>query len=52
MKKLKNKSKVIAIAFVLLLTFAALSVALPTVGAQDENEEVITYAYLSVEAQN
>ena len=42
MKNLKNQSKVIAIAFVLLLTFADTSVALPTVGAQDDNEEVIT----------
>ena len=42
MKNLKNKSKIFTIALIIVLTFAAMFVALPIVGAQDDNEEVIT----------
>jgi outer membrane protein assembly factor BamB len=45
----KNKTKISAIAFVLLLTFAATLVTLPTVSAHDPAWEVPTYAYLTVE---
>jgi hypothetical protein len=42
----KQSNKII-ISFVLLLTLTATFVALPTVSAQDDHEEVITYACLS-----
>ena len=48
MKIGKNKSKATAIAFVLLLTFAALFVALPIVSAHDPPWEIPTWVYMSV----
>ena len=36
MKNLKNKSKISTIALIIVLTFAAMFVALPIVGAQEE----------------
>jgi len=48
MKNWKIKSKVTAIAFVLMLTFAATFVALPIVSAHDPPLEVPTWAYISL----
>jgi hypothetical protein len=47
MKNTKNK-QLLAIAFTMILTIAAVYVALPIVSAQDDHEQVITYAYLNV----
>jgi len=48
MKTWKIKSKVTAIAFVLMLSFAATFVALPIVSAHDPPWEVPTWAYAYV----
>ena len=51
MRKMKiwnNKSKLSAIAFVIILTFAAIYVALPIVSAHDPAWEVPNWAYISV----
>jgi hypothetical protein len=48
MKNWKIKSKVTAIAFVLILTISAIFVALPIVSAHDPPWEVPTWAYMSV----
>jgi hypothetical protein len=48
MQNLKNKSKISAITFVILLTFAATIVTLPLVTAHDPAWEVPTWAYISV----
>jgi hypothetical protein len=48
MKTWKNKSKLSAIAFAIILTFAAIFVALPIVSAHDPAWEVPTWAYMSV----
>ncbi len=48
MKFWKNKSKITAIAFVLLLSFGVMFVALPIVGAHDPSWQIPTYAYLGV----
>jgi hypothetical protein len=48
MQNLKTKSKLSAIAFVIILTFAATFVALPSVSAHDPAWEIPTYAYISV----
>jgi len=48
MKIWKNKSKISAITFVLLLTFAAIIVTLPIVSAHDPPWEVPTWSYISV----
>jgi len=52
MKKLRNKQKLSAITFVLMLTFAATFVALPIVSAHDPPWEVPTWCYLSIAAPN
>ena len=52
MKNLKIKSKLSAITFVLMLTFAATFVALPIVSAHDPPWEVPTYCYISVASPN
>jgi len=48
MKTLKNKSKISAITFVLLLTFAAVLVALPIVSAADPPLEIPVWCYVTV----
>jgi len=48
MKTWKNKSKISAITFVILLTFAATIVTLPIVSAHDPPWEVPTWSYISV----
>ncbi len=48
MQNLKNKSKISAIPFVILLTFTATIVTLPIVNAHDPAWEVPTWAYISV----
>lgn len=48
MKILKNKTKISAIAFVLLLTFAATMATLPTIYAHDPPWTTPTWAYMSV----
>jgi hypothetical protein len=48
MKTWKNKSKLSAIAFAIILTFAAIFVALPIVSAHDPPREIPTWAYMSV----
>ena len=48
MKTTKNKTKISAITFVLLLTIAALLVSLPTASAHDPAWEIPTWAYMSV----
>ena len=48
MKNLKNKSKISAIAFILLLTFAAIIVALPLATAHDPPWEIPMYAFVNV----
>ncbi len=48
MKIWKNKSKTTAIAFVLLLTFGVIFVALPLASAHDPSWQIPTYAYLAV----
>jgi len=48
MKTWKNKSRISAITFVLILTFAATFVALPIVSAHDPPWEVPTWSYISV----
>jgi len=48
MKISRNKAKATAIIFVLVLTFSALLVAFPTVGAQDAQYTEPTWAYSSV----
>jgi len=48
MKFSRNKAKVTAISFVLVLTFSAILVALPTVVAHDPPLEVPTWAYIAV----
>jgi len=52
MKNLKNKQKLSAITFVLILTFAAIFVALPIVSAHDPPLDVPTYSYISVASPN
>ena len=47
MKNLKNKSKISTTALIIVLTFAAMFVALPIVGAQEEVDMLNT-----TEAQN
>jgi outer membrane protein assembly factor BamB len=47
MQILKNKTKISAITFVLLLTISAIFVALPIVGAHDPPWTVPTWAYIS-----
>ena len=46
MEILKNKSKISTVAFVLMLTFAATLVALPSVSAHDPPWEITCYAYM------
>ena len=48
MKSLKNKSKLSAIAFALVLTVATMLVALPAVSAADPPLEVPTWCYVTV----
>jgi len=48
MKKLKNKQKLSAITFVLILTFAATFVTLPIVSAHDPPWEISTWAYIAL----
>ena len=48
MKTWNNKSKLSAIAFVIILTFAAIFVALPIASAHDPAWEVPNWAYISV----
>jgi hypothetical protein len=48
MKKLKNKTKISAMIFVLLLTFATLIATLPTIYAHDPPWTTPTWAYMSV----
>jgi len=48
LKTLKNKYKISAITFVLLLTFAAVLVALPIVSAADPPLEIPVYCYVTV----
>jgi hypothetical protein len=48
MKTTKNKTKLSAITFILLLTVAAMVVTLPTVLAHDPPLEIPTWAYMSV----
>jgi hypothetical protein len=48
MKTWKNKSKLSAIAFVLILTFSAIIAALPLVSAHDPPLEIPNWAYMSV----
>ncbi len=48
MKNLKNKSKISAIAFVILLTFAAIIVALPIASAHDPAWDVPMYAFVNI----
>ncbi|PVX27787.1 MAG: hypothetical protein CW716_00465 [Candidatus Bathyarchaeum sp.] len=48
MKTWKNKSKLSAIAFVTILTFAATFVTLPIVSAHEPAWEVPNWAYISV----
>ena len=47
MKNLKNKTRLFAIIFVLMLTFAAISVALPIVSAHDPPWTIQNWAYVS-----
>jgi hypothetical protein len=49
---MKNKSKLSAITFVLILTFAVTIVALPLVSAHDPAWEIPTYCYISVASPN
>ena len=48
MRNLKIKLKISTITLILLLTFAAIFVALPIIKAQDKPSEVPTYIYVSV----
>jgi len=48
MKFSRNKTKVTAISFVLVLTFSAILVAFPTVGAHDPPWEIPVFTYASV----
>jgi hypothetical protein len=48
MKTMKNKTKISAIAFVLMLTFGALAATLPTIYAHDPAWETPTWAFMSV----
>ena len=48
MKTLKNKTKISAITFALLLTFAATIFALPTVTAHDPAWETPSWGFMSV----
>jgi hypothetical protein len=47
-KKMKNKTRISAIAFVLLLTFGAILATLPTIYAHDPPWQTPTWAYMSV----
>jgi len=49
MKNLKSKQKLSAITFVLMLTFAAMFVALPIVSAHDPPWEVPRYCYIALQ---
>ncbi len=49
MKNLRDRSKISAIAFVLLLSFSAMFIALPIVSAHDPQWTISTYAFLSVQ---
>jgi outer membrane protein assembly factor BamB len=49
MKKLKNKQKLSAITFILMLTFAATFVALPIVSAHDPAWEIPRYCYIALQ---
>jgi hypothetical protein len=48
LKNLKNKSKISAIAFVILLTFATIIIALPIASAHDPAWDVPMYAFVNV----
>jgi outer membrane protein assembly factor BamB len=52
MQNLKNKPKISAMTFVILLTFAATIVTLPLVTAHDPAWEIPTWCYISIAAPN